>query len=187
MKKTLSEFAWQVYPEQCRLLLGLYKESPKRFTAFLFSFLKWLEDGAKQDGIEAHTPEILKPFEREAFKNECNSHLQRFRNHHDGKSTSTTQPKSTRGRDNPNPRPSRDEINALCMKYNRDPAEYGRRVWDEFTKFNWLDRTGNPITNYTAYIEKVLIPMIDKTLYEQTKDNQRCSSASLLEDYPLPR
>ena len=168
MKKTLQEFAWQIYPELCTLLLVLYKESPRRFMAFVVSFLQWLNCGAKRDSIEAHTPKILKPFEQAAFQNECAAHLARFRNHHDGATTTKATPRNDTAEPNAtNTRPTREEIDELCRTNNRDPVEYGRRIWDEFTYTNWKDRAGHPITNYTAYITKSLFPIIDKTLQGQ--------------------
>lgn len=171
MKKTLQEFAWQIYPELCTLLLGLYKESPRRFMAFVVSFLQWLNCGAKRDSIEAHTPKTLKPFEQAAFQNECAAHLARFRNHHDGATTTKATPRKDTAEPNAtNTRPTREEIDELCRTNNRNPAEYGRRIWDEFTYTNWRDREGHPITNYRAYITKSLFPIIDKVLQEQEQE-----------------
>ena len=169
-KKTLQEFAWQVAPKRCKLLLALHEESPKRFTAFLVSFLRWFDGGAKRDAIEAATPDILKPFEKADFQNACNEHLDKFRDYHDGAEnprTRTAAPQSSTANDT---RPTREEIDRLCCEYNRDPKEYGNRIWDEFKYTNWKDRNGHPITNYTAYITKSLFPIIDKVLQEQAED-----------------
>ena len=182
MKKTLQEFAWQIYPELCTLLLGLYKESPRRFMAFVVSFLQWLNCGAKRDSIEAHTPKTLKPFEQAAFQNECAAHLARFRNHHDGATTTKATPRKDTAEPNAtNTRPTREEIDELCRTNNRDPVEYGRRVWEDLTHYNWCDKDGHPINNYPNYITQRLFTQIDKTLREQAE------SQSPLDDFPIAR
>ena len=166
-KKTLEEFAWQVTPKRCKLLLALHEESPKRFTAFLVSFLRWFDGGATRDAIEAATPDILKPFEKADFQNACKEHLDKFRDYHDGAATPKAAAPKIAAPSATATRPTREEINALCSKFNRDPVEYGDRIWKEFEYTNWRDRKGNPVTNYRAYIEKSLFPIIDKVLTEQ--------------------
>ena len=170
-KKTLAEFAWQVTPKRCKLLLALYEESPKRCTAFLVSFLRWFDGGAKRDGIEAATPDILKPFERADFQNACNEHLDKFRDYHDGaenpKTRTTAAPQSSTATDT---RPTREEIEQICRDNGRDAEEYTRRILSEFEHTGYKDRDGKPITNHRAYITKSLFPTIDKVLQEQAQD-----------------
>jgi hypothetical protein len=176
-KKTLAEFAWQVTPKRCKLLLALYEESPKRFTAFLVSFLRWFEDGAKRDAIEAATPDTLKPFEKADFQNACNEHLDKFRDYHDGAENPKTRTTATPQSKTDN-RPTREQIDKICRDNadgSRDPEIYAERVWDEFIHTDWCDRNGKPITNFEAYIVKGLFPIIDKTLSETaTGDDAFC-------------
>ena len=164
MKKTLQEFALLIDHKLCGVFLAIHKKSKKKFTAFMLSFLQWYYDGAERGKITEYTPDCFDELEGSIFTNECEAHLARFRNHHDGKATprrDTAEPSTT------NTRPTREEIDELCRANNRDPVEYGRRVWNEFTYTNWRDKEGHPITNYTAYITKSLFPIIDKTLQGQ--------------------
>ena len=176
-KKTLAEFAWQVTPKRRKLLLALYEESPKRFTVYLVSFLRWFDDGAKRDAIEAATPDTLNPFEKADFQNACNEHLDKFRDYHDGADKVHANRTAATPQGTSDNRPTREEIDALCREHNRDPVEYGQRVWNEFAYTNWKDRAGHPITNYTAYIVKSLFPTIDNVLQEQEQEG--------LSQYPI--
>ena len=167
MKKTLLEFAWQVTPKRCKLLLALHKESPRRFMAFIVALLRWYDGGAKRDAIEAATPDILKPFEKADFQNACSEHLEKFRDYHDGGADKThAKGTATTPQGSGNSRPTREEIEKICRDNGRDPKEYGDRVWSEFQHTGFKDRDGKPITDYTAYIVKRLFPIIDKVLEE---------------------
>ena len=167
MKKTLKEFALLIDRELCGVILAIYKKSKKKFTAFMFSFLRWYHDGADRDKIKESTPECLDELEGRIFTNVCEAHLARFRNHHDGNATAKAIPRrdATEPSAN-NTRPTREAIDELCREHSRNPTEYGRRIWEEFIYTNWRDREGHPITNYTSYITKFLIPTIDKVLQE---------------------
>ena len=169
-KKTLAEFAWQVTPKRRNLLLALYKESPRRFTVFLVALLRWLDDGAKRDKIEAAAPDTLEPFQRADFENACNEHLDKFRDYHDGADKVHANRTAATPQGTGDNQPTRDEISRICYENERDPKEYGDRVWDEFKSTGFKDRQGKPITNYEAYIAKVLFPQIDRTLTESQFD-----------------
>ena len=167
MKKTLKEFALLIDRELCGVTLALYKKSKKKFTAFMFSLLRWYHDGADRDKIKESTPECLDELEGRIFTYVCEAHLARFRNHHDVNATAKAIPRrdATEPSAN-NTRLTLEEINELCITSNRDPVEYGRRIWEEFIHTNWRDREGHQITNYKSYITKFLIPTIDKVLQE---------------------
>ena len=172
MKKTLLEFAWQITPELRDLLIALYEESPKRFTAFVFAVLQWLADGARRDSIVSYANgeqlKLLHKLERAHFQNVCNQHLAKFRDYHDGAENPKTRTAAT-PQSKPDNRPTREQIDKICRDNadgSRDPKIYAERVWDELIHTDWCDRNGKPITNFEAYIVKGLFPSIDKTLSE---------------------
>lgn len=186
----LSAFALQLEPPVCRELADMGEKQPKVYRIITSALFQWIADGCPGDR-DKYIPAALTAAERGYMSARMDAHIAKWRSHNshrrDAKPTTAAAAVVVNdGKTTNRQHPSPEEIRRILrnfgvnpdtkLPYNHD-LTFEAAILSEFEELNWKDDNGKPITSYSAYIQKCILPKIQRC--------SQCETTTGLEAYRM--